>query len=240
MDIKELNNDDKPRERILKNGARALSDIELLAIIIGSGTKENDVFSIASTILKKYKLYELKDITYEKLARIKGIKQAKATKLLACFELVRRCSAKNDNKIALITPKDIYEFIYPEIYLESNEIIISILVDCKLKPIKRFIERRGYSHQIDVPLRKIVLDALDSNAYGLILVHNHPSGDVIPSNADIGVTIKIKNILSNLDILFLDHLVVSKDNFYSMNEYGILDDEVEYSNIGDKFEKIYF
>ncbi len=240
MDIKELNNNDKPRERILKNGPRALSDTELLAIIIGSGTKENDVFAIAITILKKYKLYELKDITYEKLSRIKGIKQAKATKLLACFELARRCSMKNDEKISLITPKNIYEFIYPEIYLESNEIIISILVDCKLKPIKKIIERRGYSHQVDVPLRKIILDALDSNAYGLILVHNHPSGDVIPSNADITATINIKNLLSSLDILFLDHLVVSKDNFYSMNEYGILDDELEYSIIGDGNEKIHF
>lgn len=240
MDLKELNNADKPRERILKNGARALSDIELLAIIIGSGTKENDVFCIAAAILKKYKLYELKDITYEKLSRIKGIKQAKATKLLACFELARRCSIRNKDKIALITPKQIYEYIYPEIYLESNEIIISILVDCKLKPIKTFIERKGYSHQVDVPLRKIVLDALDSNAYGLILAHNHPSGDVIPSNADINVTIEIKKILTKLDILFLDHLVVSKDTYYSMNEYGILDKELEYSNIGDDFEKMFF
>lgn len=240
MHLKELNNNDKPRERILKNGARALSDIELLAIIIGSGTKENDVFSIATNILKKYKLYELKDLTYEKLSRIKGIKQAKATKLLACFELARRCSFKSDEKISLITPKDIYELIYPEIYLESNEIIISILVDCKLKPIKKYIERKGYSHQVDVPLRKIVLDALDSNAYGLILVHNHPSGDVLPSSADICVTFKIKNILTSLDILFLDHLVVSKDKYYSMNEYGILDKELEYSNNGDEFEKIYF
>ena len=96
MKIKDLSNENKPRERLINNGPKHLSDIELLAIILGSGTKTNDVFDLSTNILNKYSFNELKDVTYEDLIKINGIKQAKACKLLACFEIAKRAN-KNIN-----------------------------------------------------------------------------------------------------------------------------------------------
>ncbi|MDE6241964.1 MAG: DNA repair protein RadC [Anaeroplasmataceae bacterium] len=237
MNIKDLRKDDRPRERIAQFGAKALSDTELLAILIGSGTKEHTVLDIASTILKKYRLSELKDLTYSNLLKIKGIKKAKACQLLACFELARRGAKKEKNHPSLETAEDIYNYIYHEIYLESNEIIIAILLDCKLRPIKTLVERGNSSHEIEIPVRRIIQEALDAKAYGIVLVHNHPSGEVDASIADIEATQELNDILMSLNILLLDHLVVSSSEYFSMNEHGLLSLGMEYNLIGDTLEK---
>ena len=237
MNIKDLKYEDRPRERIIKLGARALSDVELLAILIGNGTRNHTVLDIASHILKEYSLPELKDLTYSKLSKLKGVKQAKACKLLACFELARRSAMKKRDLPSLETAGDIYNYVYHEIYLESNEIVLAILVDCKLKPIKTIIERGKSSHHIEIPIKEILKEALDSKAYGVILVHNHPSEEIEASLVDITVTHQLQQIFMALDIILLDHLVVSQTNYYSMNEHGLLLLEEEYSVIGEDYEK---
>ncbi|MDE6655751.1 MAG: DNA repair protein RadC [Anaeroplasmataceae bacterium] len=237
MNVKDLTLQDRPRERIAKLGARALSDTELLAILIGSGTKEHTVLDIASSLLKMYSLSELKDLTYEKLLKVKGIKQAKACKLLACFEIARRGVAKVKDIPILETAEDIYNYVFHEIYLESSEIIIAILLDCKLKPLKTIIERGKSSHQVEMPIRSILQEALEMKAYAIVLVHNHPSGEVNASYADIESTHQLQQILMQLDILLLDHLVVSPTDYFSMNEHGLLSFNEEYSVLGDALEK---
>lgn len=117
MNVKDLSKEDRPRERLIKVGPRALSDVELLAILIGSGTKTSTVLELATEILKQYTLVDLKDLTYEKINKIKGIKQAKACQLLVCFEIARRSSQIPKYRGSLETAKDIYEYIYDEIYL---------------------------------------------------------------------------------------------------------------------------
>ncbi|MDE6660831.1 MAG: DNA repair protein RadC [Anaeroplasmataceae bacterium] len=237
MNMKDLKIEDRPRERIEKLGPKVLSDTELLAILIGSGTQDHTVFEIASSILKKYSLSELKDITFSNLLKIKGIKKAKACQLLACFELARRSAVKVKNTLCLETKEDIYHYIYHEIYLESNEIIIVIFLDCKLRPIKTLIERGSSTHQVEIPLRGLILEALETKAYGIILVHNHPSGEVEASLSDIETTLNLKQILMPLNILLIDHLVVSSTNYYSMAEHGLLSLEEEYTFLGDPLEK---
>ncbi|MDE7161852.1 MAG: DNA repair protein RadC [Anaeroplasmataceae bacterium] len=237
MNIKDLKITDRPRERLEKLGAQALSDVELLAILIGSGTKNHTVLDISSQILQSYSLSELKDLSYDKLARIHGIKRAKACLLMACFELARRSSIKNQEHLSLEKPKDIYDYIYGDVYLESTEIVIFILVDCKLKPIKKYVFRGDSTSQVDLPIKRIVYEALEWKAYGVILAHNHPSGDVVASSADIETTRFVQQILASLDILFLDHLVVSNKEYYSMEEHGILSTNQEYSVLGDILEK---
>lgn len=237
MNIKDLKYEDRPRERIIRLGARALSDVELLAILIGNGTKSHTVLDIASNILKLYSLPELKDLTYSKLSKLKGVKQAKACKLLACFELARRSAMKKRDLPSLENAEDIYNYVYHEIYLESNEIVLAILVDCKLKPIKIIIERSKSTHHVEIPTKEILKEALDTKAYGVILVHNHPSEEVEASLADITVTHQLQQIFMTLDILLLDHLVVSQSNYYSMHEHGLLLLEEEYSVIGEDYEK---
>ncbi|MDE7105852.1 MAG: hypothetical protein K2O22_01645, partial [Anaeroplasmataceae bacterium] len=110
MNIKDLNHQDRPRERIIKHGPRALSDLELLAILLGSGTNKHTVLDIASSILKEYDLTSLKNLTYTKLTKLKGIKTAKACLLLACFELARRGVSKVQSKLCLETAEDIYNY----------------------------------------------------------------------------------------------------------------------------------
>ena len=237
MNMKDLKQEDRPRERIEKLGPKALSDTELLAILIGSGTQDHTVFDIASSILKKYSLSELKDITFANLLKIKGIKKAKACQLLACFELARRSAVKLKDILFLETKEDIYNYVYHEIYLESNEIIIVIFLDCKLRPLKTLIERGSSSHQVEIPIRGLVQEALETKAYGIILVHNHPSGEVEPSIGDIESTLSLKQILMPLDILLMDHLVVSSADYYSMAEHGLLSLEEEYNFLGDSLEK---
>lgn len=238
MNIKDLQNKDRPRERLMRMGPRALSDVELLSILIGSGTKDVAVFDIASHILQQYTLPQLKDITYAKLIEFKGIHQAKACQLLSCFELARRGSQKAFVQKSLETAEAIYSYVYDEIFLESSEIIIVLLVDCKLKPIKKIVERGESSYQVFLPVKRIVAEALAVQAYGLILVHNHPSGEVEPSKADIAATIELKRILCFLDILLLEHLIVSATEYFSMEEYGLLQENLEYNGIGDFLEKI--
>lgn len=237
LKLKDLKDTDRPRERLEKLGPLALSDVELLAILIGSGTKQYTVLDIASQILKLYSLPELKNLSYEKLLQLNGIKKAKACLLLACFELARRGSMRKQVNSFLATPKDIYDYVYEEFCLESSEIIIAILVDCKLRPIKKTVFRGDSSSQIQFPIKKIVHEALEWKAYGLILVHNHPSGDVEASDADVETTLVFQDIISSLDILLLEHLIVSNKEYFSMAEHGLLTRTVEYSVLGDLLEK---
>ncbi len=239
MNVKDLSKEDRPRERLIKVGPRALSDVELLAILIGSGTKTSTVLELATEILKQYTLVDLKDLTYEKINKIKGIKQAKACQLLVCFEIARRSSQIPKYRGSLETAKDIYEYIYDEIYLESSEIILAILCDCKLHPIKKIVIRGDEAHQVNFPTKKIITHALNIKAYAIILVHNHPSGDIHPSKIDIKATLDFQQLLNTLDILLLEHLVVSPSAYFSMHEHGLLSMNGEYSIMGDCFEKIF-
>lgn len=238
MNLKDLKKEDRPRERLLRVGARALSDVELLAILLGSGTNTTTVFDIATELLKQFSLPDLKDLTYERISKIKGIKQAKACLLLACFEVARRSSQIVVLPQSLETPREIYAYIYDEIYLVSCEVLIVIFCDCKLHPIKKIVIRGDESHQVEFPTKKIIFQALEINAYAIILVHNHPSGEVEPSKTDIEVTLEFQRLLVSLDILLLEHLVVSSTTYFSMHEHGLLSIEEEYSLIGDCYEKI--
>lgn len=239
MKLTDLKEEDRPRERLVCLGPQALSDVELLAILIGSGTKEHTVLDIASQILKQHTLPEIKNLTYDQFIKFNGINKAKACLLLACFELAKRGSQRKVERKSLEDPSDIYDYIYKEIFLESTEVLIAILVDCKLRPLKKLIFRGDSTHQVGIPIKSIVLEALEGKAYGIILVHNHPSGDVNPSSADEMVTIEFQEILLSLELLLVDHLIVSDKEFYSMHEHGLLHKKMEYSVLGDSFEKNY-
>ncbi len=222
MKMYDLKNQDKPRERLMSLGVRSLSDVELLAILIGSGTKEQNVFQIAVDVLKQYSLKELKELSYDKITKIHGIKAAKASVILAAFELARRSMQNENPKPSFKYAKDIYQHIYEDIMLEEKEVIIVLYVDCKLRLLKKYVNSGSYTHQIEIPLKEIIRNALEYHAYGVILIHNHPSGELEPSEADIEATFEIKELLLRLEILLLDHLVVTKTSFYSMAEHNII------------------
>lgn len=236
ISLKDLQLKDRPRERLIECGVESLSDTELLAILIGSGTSNKDVLSLANEILKSYPLHQLKDISFDRLVQISGIKKAKACLLLSCFEVAKRAVCMTFDA-CFETPKQIYKAIYGDIYLESKEIIILLYVDCKLRLIKKKILRGDSTHSIGLSTKLVAKMAIETDAYGVILVHNHPSGDCLPSNADVETTYLLKQVLTQLDILLLDHLVVSPSDYYSFEEHGLFLMTEEYTKIGDFSEE---
>ncbi len=237
MKLKELTLNDRPRERLIAKGANALSDVELLAIMIGSGTKKENVLDIALKITKNYTLKELKDLSYQKLIMITGIKRAKACQLLACFELARRAHILDLKKESLTNAKQIYNYLYADFYLEDREVIGIIYLDCKLKPIKKSLFSSVNSFDVELPLKTIVHECLDNKAYGIVLAHNHPSNELNPSQADLAVTYELEKILTTMEINLFDHLIIGKEGYYSFLEHGLLNRAFEYNFLGDEDEK---
>lgn len=222
MKIKDLSNENKPRERLINNGPKHLSDIELLAIILGSGTKTNDVFDLSTNILNKYSFNELKDVTYEDLIKINGIKQAKACKLLACFEIAKRANKNINNNITLDDSKRIYNYIKNDFYLCSNEMLCVIYMDVKLKVIKKIFYPSDSAHMINISFKDIIKESINNNCSCVVIAHNHPSNDVEPSISDIDTTEKLKDILEGINILLVDHLIVGENKYFSFNDNGLL------------------
>ena len=222
MKIKDLSNENKPRERLINNGPKHLSDIELLAIILGSGTKTNDVFDLSTNILNKYSFNELKDITYEDLIKINGIKQAKACKLLACFEIAKRANKNINNNITLDDSKRIYNYIKNDFYLCSNEMLCVIYMDVKLKVIKKIFYPSDSAHMINISFKDIIKESINNNCSCVVIAHNHPSNDVEPSISDIDTTNKFREVFESINILLVDHLIVGENKYFSFNDNGLL------------------
>lgn len=235
--IDDLPKQDRPRERLIAHGTASLSDVELLAILIGSGTSKINVFTIAKTLLKQYRLDELKDISYEQLIQIQGIKQAKACQLLACFELAKRSMKPFKTNIKWDTPKKIYDTLFSDFCFEKSEIVIVLYLNCKLKLLKKSLYRGTNSFSIQLSYKDIIKEAVNYDAYGIVLIHNHPSGDTTPSRADLEATKSLFQLLNQLDILLLDHLIVSNQGYYSFEENGLFFTQKEYTELGDSSEE---
>lgn len=224
MNIYDLKIEDRPRERLIKMGPSSLTDIELLAIILGSGTKEENVLELSTNILKKYSFNVMKELSYQELININGIKQAKACKLLACFEIAKRAINVNELNIILDNSKSIYNYIKNDFYLSSKEMISVVYLDIKLRVIKKDIYEGDSPHNINLPMKDIVKNAINYNASCIVIAHNHPSNDLTPSLTDMEQTYKLKNILDNIGIILLEHLIIGINGYYSFNDYGLLKD----------------
>ncbi len=222
MKLNQITKNELPRERIINNGASSLTDTELLAIILSFGTKNENVLELSRRLISTYGLSQLLYMSYEEISKISGIKQAKATKLLACFELAKRSIRVTDNQISFTSSKEIYHYIKNDYVLEGKEVLTILYVTSKVKLIKKAKYTNSSSFSCEFPIRKIVSDALALDSYGLVMIHNHPSGDVKPSRADIEATQTIKMILRELNILLLDHIIISNDKYYSFDENHIL------------------
>lgn len=238
MKIKLLQTNDRPRERLINLGVEALSDVELLAVILGTGTKDMDVITLANYICNKYSIRGIKDLNYEELIKIPGIKIAKASSLIATFELVKRSLSYETNDISFDTSSEIFKYIYSDFFLESKEKIIVLYLNNKLNVLKKSSFNSYNPSLVNLPIRKIVEEALGINSTGIIIAHNHPSGDITPSEADKVVTLELANTLKTLNIMLIDHLIVFNDKYFSFSDNGMLADEIEYDYLGDLCEKV--
>ena len=217
--------DDRPREKMLTKGAAALSDSELLGILINNGNKEKSAVEIAKDILKlgDNNLNELGKLSLKELQKVKGIGAAKAITIAAALELGRRRHASAAlEKTVIRTSLDIAQYLRATIKDFSYEVFAVLFLN-KANKINHFeiISRGGLTGTVADP-RVIFKIALEQDATSVVLCHNHPSGNLRPSKADEELTQKIKLAARYLDITVMDHLIVSKEGYYSFADGGLL------------------
>lgn len=222
MNVKNLKKIDRPREKLIYNGPSSLTDSELLAILLDTGTKEYNVLELADKIIEDIGIDKLLNVSYNDLAKIKGIKMRKASKLIASFEIAKRSMVKNNNYIYLKSSLDCFNYIKDDYLFLGVERVIIVYVDSSLKIIKKTIFDSFEVAISNLPLKLIIKEAINYNALGIFISHNHPSGNPRPSKSDILATVNLYNTLKNINIILFDHIIVSDDLFFSFNDELIL------------------
>jgi DNA repair protein RadC len=216
--------DDRPREKFLLKGKSALSDSELLAILIGSGSRNESAVQLCQRILAttNNNLNQLGKLSIQQLTEFKGIGEAKAISIAAALELGRRRRTEEAIVLDKITSsKIVFEIMQPIIgELPHEEFWVLYLNNSNKVIYKAQLSKGGITGTI-VDNRLIFKMALEYNATSLILTHNHPSGKLLASDADKEVTRKLKLAGQQLDILVLDHIIITENGYYSFNDEGI-------------------
>lgn len=222
--IKDLDQFDRPREKMIREGFDSLSDEELLAIILSTGNKEKNVIDLSKEILDTFSYEELLEIEVVELRRIKGIKEAKASKIVAALQLGRRINERVlDRKIEKITSSnDVYEIMKTKLENAKKEYFYAILLDTKNVIIAKDFVSMGDLNSTIVNPREVFKKAIKKSAKSIIIVHNHPSGNPNPSREDFAITKRLADSGELLDIEVLDHIIIGKDCFYSFKKEGNL------------------
>jgi DNA repair protein RadC len=225
-----LPQEERPRERLLRDGVESLSIPELIAIILGSGTHGKSVLDLSQEILSHFgSLEKLLDATVVELMQIKGIGKAKAIQLRAVFGIAAKCKKINAlEKFPIESPSQAYELARSEIAEEKQEVLLVLLRDVRGCLIHREQVSVGTLSQVLVHPREVFYPAVRHKAYSMIIAHNHPSGDPTPSAADLELTRSL--ILSSrvMGIGLDDHLIVCPNAFISLREKGYLPQKSRY------------
>ena len=217
--------DDRPREKLFAKGPAALSDSELLAILINTGSKHKSAVELAKDVLAlgKNNLNELGKLSLNDFMKIKGIGEAKAITLSAALELGRRRQASLSLlKSVIKSSNDIAEYLRITLKDNQSEVFAVVFLN-RANKINNFeiISKGGITGTVADP-RVILKKALEADATSIVLCHNHPSGNLKPSKADEELTIKIKEAAKYFDIRVMDHIIVSEDGYYSFSDEGML------------------
>ncbi|MDB4292382.1 DNA repair protein RadC [Maribacter sp.] len=216
--IKHWSDDDKPREKLIHKGKSVLSDAELIAILIGSGSRNESAVELSKRILASVNnnQNELGKLSLKQLMQFKGIGEAKAVTIAAALEMGRRRRGEDVQQIAKInSSNDAFELLLPKMGdLQHEEFWIIYLNNANKVLLTSQLSKGGLTGTL-VDLRILMKQALEVGAVGLILAHNHPSGTLKPSEADQEVTQKIRKAAIALDIKVLDHLIITQQDYYS-------------------------
>ncbi|WP_310378423.1 RadC family protein [Flavobacterium sp.] len=216
--------DDKPREKLMLKGKNVLSDAELIAILIGSGSRNESAVGLSKRILASVdnNLNMLGKLSISQLMTFKGIGEAKAISILAAMELGRRRRSEDAVELQKInSSKAVFEIMQPIIgELPHEEFWVLYLNNSNKVIYKSQISKGGITGTV-ADTRIIFKIALEQNAVGLILTHNHPSGNLKPSDADIQITKKLKIAANQLELNILDHIIITEASYYSFADEGI-------------------
>lgn len=223
--IKNWKEDDRPREKMLQKGTRALSDAELIAILLGSGNRQESAVGLAKRMLEQanQSISALAKYSIEDLQQFKGVGIAKAIGITAALELGKRLRLEKAEELPTIrSSKDVFEIMQPIIGDLNYEEFWVIYLNRSNKPIHKMQISKGGITGTIVDLRIIFKKALQLLSTNIILVHNHPSGNLKPSQADISITKKILKAGKIMDIQLYDHLIVTEKTYYSFANEGVL------------------
>jgi DNA repair protein RadC len=225
LNIKSWSPEDRPREKLILKGKSALSDAELIAILLGSGTRATSAVDLAKKVLQPTgnSLHELAKLTVKDLIKVPGIGEAKALTIVAALELGRRrkeLGGQEKNKIT--GSPDVYDLIKADLLDIAHEEFWILLLNRANRVIKKAqVSQGGVAGTVADP--KIIFKlALDELASGIILAHNHPSGNLTASQADLDLTKKLKEAGKLLDIQVLDHLIVAGQKYFSFADEGLM------------------
>ena len=224
--VRDLPVDERPRERLLAEGAASLSNTELLAVLLRTGVKDDSVLRVAEKVLALYKERGLAAITQmsaKELSSIKGVGMAKAATILAAVELGRRLALKAaEARTVVHGPADAASYVMPRFRFERREHFAVLLLNAKNHILALKTISVGTLTSSVVHPREVFQAAIEQSAASVILVHNHPSGDPAPSGEDLAVTRRMVEAGEIMDIPVLDHVIVGYDKFISLKEEGMI------------------
>lgn len=216
--IKELYKDDKPREKLVKKGVQSLKNDELIAILLGSGIRGKDVRKLAKEIMLLLDS-SYQTISLDELCSIHGLGIAKASQILASIELAKRYTSQINTRIS--SAEDIYREL-KAFAAKQQEYFLTITLDGASHIINTRTVFIGTLNQTLVHPREVFADAIADRAAGIIIAHNHPSGTLRPSRADMQITDRLNEVSKLVGIELLDHVIISKEGFYSFADEGLL------------------
>ena len=223
MSMKDLPVDARPREKLLARGPQALSDVELLAILLRTGMVGKNVFQLSEELLEPDGIAGLLQATAQSLQLVKGLGPAKQAELLAVFELARRAlSQRLKEREAFQTPDAVKQYLQLQLAHKNHEVFAVLFLDNHNRMLAMEELFRGTLSQTSVYPREVVMRALHHQAAAVVLSHNHPSGSVQPSRADEHLTQTLKASLALVDVRVLDHIIVGQGQTLSMAEQGLM------------------
>ena len=217
--------EERPREKVMANGVQYLSDSELLAILMGSGTKNMTAVELARNVLRTVgnSLHELGRQSVGDLVKIKGVGPAKAISVLAAMELGRRRSGLHQTeKIPVKSSKTVFSLFHPLLGDLEHEEFWLLMLNRANKVLGRFKVSQGGLSGTVIDTRIILKKALDNLSSSIIVCHNHPSGNNQPSDADVKITEKLKKAAEMLEIKLLDHIIIADKSYFSFADEGLI------------------
>ena len=222
--IRDFPQDERPRERFIQNGPESLSNHELIAILLRTGTKDESVLQLSNRLLTNFEgLRLLKAATLEEMTEIKGIGQAKAIQILAAVEIGRRIANLNyTDRYVIRSPEDGANYVMNDMRFLSQEHFVCLYLNTKNQVLHKQTIFIGSLNASIVHPREVFREALKRSAASIICLHNHPSGDPAPSHEDIEVTKRLVECGKMIGIDVLDHLIIGENKFVSLKEKGYL------------------
>ncbi len=230
MRLKDLCLDDRPREKMVEKGSAALSNAELLAIMIRTGTGRMNAVDVARALLAQAegRLNSIADMSMEKLCSVDGIGPSKAVTIAAAFELGKRCAMELSvpEKVSVSSPKVVFRMMLPLLRGLDHEECWAIFLNRANFVLGKERMSVGGLESTVVDVKSILRRALERKASGVILVHNHPSGSAMPGQADIKQTGVLKKALQTCEIHLIDHVVIAEDSWYSFADERLVSENM--------------